>query len=40
MARYNIDRPEIWADMANDFIEDPDAVDGKIGRYYRDIVKH
>lgn len=39
MAKYNADKPEIWADLANDFIVDLDAEYGKVGRYYRDIVK-
>lgn len=38
--KHNIDKPEIWADMANAFIEDQDAADDKVGRYWRDIVKH
>lgn len=39
MAKYNADKPEVWADLAHDFLEDEDAAAGKIGRYYRDIVK-
>lgn len=39
MAKYGADKPEVWADLADDFIEDADAVDGKVGRYWRDIVK-
>ena len=40
MAKYSADRPEIWADLAHDFIADKDAVDDKVGRYWRDIVMH
>lgn len=38
MAKYNMDKPEVWADLAHDFIDDPDAVSGKTGKYWRDIV--
>lgn len=40
MAKYGADKPEVWADLAHDFIEDMDAAPGKVGRYYRDVVKH
>lgn len=40
MAKYGADRLEIWAEMADDFIDDVDAEDMKVGRYWRDIVKH
>lgn len=40
LAKYGVDRPEVWAEMAHDFIMDADAVPGKVGRYYRDIVDH
>ena len=40
MIKNNIDNPEIWASMANDFLDDGDAVEDKVGRYWRDIVKH
>lgn len=40
MAKYNADKPEVWADLAHDFIEDADAADGKVWRYYTGIVKH
>ena len=40
LAKYGVDRPEVWADLAHDFIEDRDAVEDKVGRYWRDIVKH
>lgn len=40
LIRNNMDKPEIWASMAHDFIDDGDAVKDKVGRYWRDIVKH
>ena len=38
MAKYNADSPEIWADLAEDFINDDDAKKDKIGLYWREIV--
>lgn len=38
--KYNADKPELWADMAHDFIDDGDAVGDKVAKYWRDIVKH
>lgn len=38
--KHGMDTPEFWAALANDFIDDPDAEDMKVGRYWRDIVKH
>lgn len=40
MTKYGADKPEIWADMADAWITDPDARPHKTGRYYRDIVEH
>ena len=40
MTKNNLDKPEVWAAMANDFLEDADAVPDKVGRYWRDIVMH
>lgn len=40
MAKYGADKPEIWADMADAWLTDPDARGHKVGRYYRDIVEH
>lgn len=40
MSRYNADKPEVWADMADAWITDPDARPHKTGRYYRDVVSH
>lgn len=40
MIKYGADKPEIWAALAHDFIDDIDADEDKVGRYWRDIVKH
>lgn len=40
MIKYGADKPEIWAALAHDFINDGDAEDDKVSRYWRDIVKH
>lgn len=40
MVKNSMDKPEVWAAMAHDFLEDDDAVPDKLGRYWRDIVKH
>ena len=40
LIKNNMDKPEVWAAMAHDFLDDPDARPDKIGRYWRDIVKH
>lgn len=40
MIKNGMDKPEIWAAMAHDFIDDADAEEDKVGRYWRDIVKH
>ena len=40
MAKFNADKPEVWAALAHDWLDDADAEDGKTGRYFRDIVKH
>lgn len=39
-ARMGFDRPDVWAALAHDWIDDGDAVADKVGRYWRDIVKH
>ena len=39
-AKYGADKPEFWADMADAFIRDGDAEEGKVGQYWRDIVRH
>lgn len=38
--KFNMDKPEIWASLAHDFLDDPDAQPDKVGRYWRDVVKH
>lgn len=40
MIRHGADKPEVWADLAHDWLDDMDAEDDKAGRYYRDIVRH
>lgn len=40
LAKYNADKPEVYADMADAWLTDPDARPHKVGRYYRDIVEH
>ena len=40
LAKHNVDHPEVWAEMAHDWLADPDAGDGKAGRYWRDVVMH
>lgn len=40
MAKYGADRPEVWADLANDWLSDEDAVPEKTETYFREIVKH
>lgn len=40
LAKYNSDKPEVYADMADAWLTDPDARPHKVGRYYRDIVEH
>ena len=40
VTKYGMDRADFWAEMAYDWICDKDAVADKVGRYYREIVKH
>ena len=40
LIKNNMDKPEIWAALAHDFLADPDAKADKLGRYWRDVVKH
>ena len=40
LIKFSMDKPEIWAALANDFLTDPDAQPDKLGRYWRDVVKH
>lgn len=37
--KYNLDRPEFYADLAKAWLEDPDAMEDKAALYYRYIVK-
>ena len=39
VAKHGTDTVDFWAEMAHNFIDDNDAVDMKVGRYWRDIVK-
>lgn len=39
MARYGVDRTDVWADLAHDFLDDVDAVSGKTEAYYRHIAQ-
>ena len=39
-AKHGMDKTDFWAEMADDFIDDMDAEPDKIGRYWRDIVRH
>lgn len=38
--KHGLDRPAFWAELAKDFIDDKDSEDMKVGRYWRDIVRH
>lgn len=40
MIKFSADKPEIWAALAHDFLDDPDTKPDKVGRYWRDVVKH
>lgn len=40
MEKYGIDNANVWADLAHDFITDEDSVKDKVGKYWRDIVRH
>lgn len=37
--KYGVDRPEFYAALAKCFIEDPDAVEDKVARYYECIAR-
>ena len=39
-AKHGVDKIEFWADLACAFLQDDDAEPDKVGRYWRDIVKH
>ena len=38
VVKHGMDTVDFWAEMAHDFIDDHDAVDMKVGKYWRDIV--
>jgi hypothetical protein len=38
LIKNNMDKPEIWAAMAHDFLDAPDAQPDKVGRYWRAVV--
>ena len=40
VSKFGFDIVDLWAEMADDFIDDVDAEDMKVGRYWRDIVRH
>lgn len=40
VSKHGLDRADFWAELAHDFIEDPDAEEMKVGRYWRDIARH
>lgn len=40
LAKHNMDKPEVYADLAEAFLHDPDARKGKLARYWREIVEH
>lgn len=39
IGKYGVDRPDLWADLAHDFLDDGDAVPGKTAAYYRFIAE-
>lgn len=40
MVKFNADKPEVYAALTHDWLDDADAEEGKAGRYWRDVVKH
>lgn len=40
VAKHGLDKPDFWADLTHDFLNDQDAVSGKVERYWQDIVEH
>lgn len=40
LCRYGVDRPEVIAELAHNFLDDGDAVDGKTVSYYRNIARN
>lgn len=39
-AKYGVNKPEFYIDLAKSWIDDPDAVEDKAARYFAYIVKH
>lgn len=39
LMKYNAATPEIFSDLTEDFINDPDAVEDKVSMYYNHIVE-
>lgn len=39
-AKHGVDKVDFWAELADDFLDDRDAEPDKVGRYWRDIVRH
>jgi len=40
VVKHGLDRADFWAELANDYIEDQDTEDMKVGWYWLDIVRH
>lgn len=40
MAKYGADKPEVYADLAHEWLNDADAKEDKAAAYFRNIVKH
>lgn len=38
IAKYGMDKPDVWAELAHDWLDDKDSADGKTEIYYREIV--
>lgn len=39
LIRHGVDNIDMWAELAHDFIDDMDADENKVARYWRDIVR-
>lgn len=37
--KFGVDKPEFWAELSEAFLEDEDAAQGKLERYYRYVVE-
>lgn len=40
MAKYGVDRTDLWAELAHDWLNDTDAKREKTAEYWKNIVKH